>query len=62
MAFDADKLLGNKRFKPGELIWAKMRGHPHWPARVSTRYSGIKSDEIEGQFPTLKLTLIYMYV
>ena len=23
-------------YKPGDLIWAKMRGHPAWPARVSS--------------------------
>lgn len=41
-------LLDNLKmsFSPGDLIWAKMRGYPHWPARVSTTarwYFGIKA-------------------
>jgi hepatoma-derived growth factor len=26
--------MSRKAFKEGDLVWAKMRGHPHWPAKV----------------------------
>ena len=24
-----------KQFAAGDLVWAKMKGYPHWPSRVS---------------------------
>lgn len=24
-----------KKFQENDLVWAKMKGHPPWPARVS---------------------------
>lgn len=45
-------------FSSGDLIWAKMRGYPHWPARVSTRNFGIKADESEGLFFVAELKLM----
>ena len=42
-------LLSRKMsFSPGDLIWAKVRGFRHWPARVSSIYFEIKADESEG--------------
>lgn len=24
------------QFTPNEVVWAKLRGHPHWPAKIVT--------------------------
>ena len=29
-------LFYSMSYKPGDLIWGKMQGYPHWPARVSS--------------------------
>lgn len=57
-------LLDNLKmsFSPGDLIWAKMRGYPHWPARVSIRYFGIKADESEGLLFVAELKLKFIFI
>lgn len=32
------KMPKNIQYNVGDLIWAKMKGYPHWPARVSELY------------------------
>lgn len=27
--------MSQKTYREGEIVWAKMRGHPAWPAKVS---------------------------
>lgn len=57
-------LLDNLKmsFSQGDLIWAKMRGYPHWPARVSIRYFGIKADESEGLLFVAELKLKFIFI
>lgn len=28
-------MAGTRNFVENDLVWAKMKGSPHWPARVS---------------------------
>lgn len=28
-------MASGKKFVENDLVWAKMKGHPYWPARVS---------------------------
>lgn len=34
-------MAGSTKFKEGDLVWAKMKGHPHWPAQVSRGVLGV---------------------
>ncbi|XP_078736970.1 PC4 and SFRS1-interacting protein-like isoform X2 [Lampetra fluviatilis] len=40
-------------YKPGDLIFAKMKGYPHWPARVNHLPEGA------GKAPTHKLPIFF---
>ena len=28
-------MASSKKFVENDLVWAKMKGHPYWPARVN---------------------------
>jgi hypothetical protein len=30
----------SETYREGQLVWAKMRGHPHWPAKVARSPKG----------------------
>jgi hypothetical protein len=38
----------SEKFRPGNIVWAKISGYPWWPARVSHRIK--KEGEEEEQF------------
>lgn len=30
--------IATRQFEIGEIVWAKLKGHPHWPATVKQIY------------------------
>uniref|UniRef100_A0A8C5DHH7 PWWP domain-containing protein n=1 Tax=Gouania willdenowi TaxID=441366 RepID=A0A8C5DHH7_GOUWI len=40
------------RFKPGDLVFAKMKGFPHWPARIFKSRSGTRKRVLVYYFGT----------